>query len=142
MTLITGTDILVKIGVKDSEEKIYCSTNCVLTLNQATISASCKDSEQWEQAIEGQKSWSVSVEGLYDQAPDEGKGFVDLADLIITGPNSSSVLFGLDTVENDVAWQGDAILESCALTGPDNEFATWTAEFKGNGPLAKILAPA
>lgn len=137
MALINGTDIIVKIGEVGSEVKIYCSTNCALNINQATISASCKDAEQWANAIEGAKSWDVSVDGLYDQDPTEGKGFVDLADLIITGPNDISVIIGLDITAGDVSWSGKAILTNCTLTGPDNEFATWTASITGNGALVK-----
>lgn len=144
MATIKGTDLVVKIGAEGLEEKLYCSTTCTLNLTQDTVQASCKDGEQWAAAVEGQKSWTVSVEGLYDDEPEAGtKGFIDLADLIIDGPNDSTLVFGQETpIEGDTYWSGQAILTSCSLTGPDNEFATWSAEFTGNGALTKTIEPA
>ena len=142
MTLIKGSDLLVKIGTSGSEEMIYCSTSCTLNLNQEKKTVTCKTgvaaTENWETGIEGTKSWSIDVDGLYAQEPDVNtKGFVDLADLIVTGPNKTSVVFGVFGSSGDITWSGEAMLTSASLTGPADDNATWSCTLSGLTPLTK-----
>ena len=134
--VINGTDIVVKFGTEDSEVAIYCSTSCTLNINAETVGASCKDGGSWNQTVEGSKSWDVSVDGLYQI--DTANGFIELSDLLITGPNEVSLIIGQDTATGDISWKGTAILTSTSLTGPDGEIATWSATFTGTGALAKV----
>lgn len=134
MATVSGSDIVVKFGDAGSEVVVACSTNATLTISQADTGRSCKDSE-WKGTKGGEKSWSVSVDALYqsDDAADSG-GFVDLSDLIITGPNSCTVVIG-GTESGDNIWTGVAVLTECTLNGPDKEDATYSASFMGDGPL-------
>lgn len=135
--LINGTDIVVKFGTEDSEVAVYCSTSCSLNISTSTIPASCKDSDSWEYNSEGTNSWEVTVDGLYQL--DTQNGFVDISDLIIVGPNSASVVIGQDVASGDVYWQGMAVCTSATLTAPDGAIATWSATFRGKGPLNKVV---
>jgi predicted secreted protein len=144
MTLIKGSDLLVKFGTSGSEELIYCSTSCTLNLSQEKKTATCKTgnaaTENWETGVEGKKSWTIDVEGLYAQETDPiSKGFVDLADLIITGPNKTSVVFGVFGSTGDITWTGEAMLTSAVLTGPADDNATWTCSFSGLTALTKAV---
>ncbi len=148
MELIQGTDILVKFGEAGSEVITYCSTTCTLSLASETISTSCKTgsaTSSWAQNVEGTKSWEVSVDGLYQN--ETPAGFVELSDLIITGPNTASIVIGMEDVPgtgepSNYYWTGEAVLTSSSLTAPDGEVATWTATFVGNGELVKTeVAP-
>lgn len=136
MATVLGTDLIVKFGTAASEVATACATNCTLTIDQAEIDATCKNAEQWKYALDGQKSWTVTTDGLYqdDDATGQG-GFVDLSELIVTGPNTCSVVFG-GTESGDNIWTGEARLTSCTLNGPDNEASTYSATFMGNGPIA------
>lgn len=143
--LINGTDIVVKFGTAAAEVAVYCSTSCTLNITSDTVGASCKDGGSWTQNLEGTKSWDISVDGLYQT--DQAAGFVDISDLIITGPNSTSIIFGMDTVpgageDDNYYWTGNAVCTSASLTAPDGEIATWSASFVGNGVLTKTAVPA
>ena len=144
MTLIKGSDLLVKIGTSGGEELIYCSTSCTLNLNQEKRTVTCKTatatSENWETGIEGTKSWSIDVDGLYAQELDVNTvGFVDLADLIVTGPNKTSVVFGVFGTSGDTTWSGEAMLTSASLTGPADAEATWSCTLSGLTALTKAI---
>jgi len=133
------TDAWTNAGVSGGGV-IACSTSCTMTLNQAFTEVTCKDADSWVSQIEGQKSWEMTVDALYQEDDIAGaKGFVDLSQLIITGPNIAHVAFEeinnpFATV-NDNTWSGMARLSTCSLTGPDNEAATYNATLMGNGPL-------
>ncbi len=137
--IINGTDIVVKFGVEDAEVAVFCSTSCTLNINAETVGASCKDGGSWNQTVEGSKSWDISVDGLYQI--DTQNGFVDMADLLITGPNEVSIVIGQYTETGDISWKGVAILTSTSLTAPDGEIATWSSTFTGSGALEKIIQP-
>ena len=136
-TLINGTDIVVKIGVAGAEDAIFCSTSCTLNITAETVGASCKDGGSWNQTVEGSKSWDIAVDGLYQV--DTANGFIELSDLLLIGPNESSIVIGQYTESGDISWQGTAILTSTSLTAPDGEISTWSATFTGTGPLVKVI---
>ena len=140
MATVNGKNLVVKFGTAASEVAIACSTTCTLTLNQAMTEATCKDADSWTSQVEGAKSWEVTCDALYQDTDATGtSGFIDLSTLIITGPNSTSLVFeelnnpNLTATNNN--WTGLARLSSCTLTGDDNSPATYSATFVGNGPL-------
>lgn len=136
MATVVGTDLVVKFGDAGSEVKTACATSCTLTIDQAEIDATCKDAGQWKSPLDGQKSWTVTTDGLYQDDDAEGSGgFVDLSELIVTGPNDCTVVFGGEATGDNI-WTGKARITTCTLNGPDNEASTYSATFMGNGPLA------
>lgn len=140
MAIISGTDLVVKFGTAAAENVTVCGTSCTLNINQQVTEISCKGSGQWFDGTEGQKSWEVTCDNLYDPAAASG-GFIDISDLLITGPNTCSVVFGQEG-SGDTIWTGTAQVASASLNGPDNESATWTVTFTGLGELVKgTVAP-
>lgn len=153
--IINGTSIVVKFVEYDETPgnpvQVFCSTSCTLNINGETVAASCKDGGNWAQNVEGNKSWDISVDGLYQI--DTANGFADMADLFTddTKKNDVDILVGQDdtpTVAGDpttpiggLYWKGRAVLTSCSLSAPDGEIATWTATFAGNGALVKEVIP-
>lgn len=148
MANILGNNLLVYIdGVTpDAGDLVLCSTNCTLNLEQATTEASCKDAAgtKWSNSIAGTASWSISTDGLYNPAL-SAFSFDVLASKIITDAdggtaNSVQVVFeivGQSSPDIDY-YKGTAILTSASLNGPVDEFATYTAEFKGVGALVAV----
>ena len=145
MELINGTDIVVMFksaGVATSTA-IFCSTSCTLNINQDTVSATCKDGGNWANNLPGNKSWDVSVDGLYQTG--DSASFIDLTDLLVsettlTNPvNSCTLVVGQIAESGEVSWTGEAVLTSASLTAPDGEIATWSASFTGNGELLKAV---
>ena len=139
MATISGTDLVVKFGTAAAEVKTMCATSCTLNINQANVEASCKDSGDWYTGVEGQKSWEVTSDNLYDPDAVDG-GFIDVSDLIITGPNKCSVVFGQEETGGTI-WTGEAQITAASLTGADNTPATWTCTFMGLGELVKGIVP-
>lgn len=137
MAVLNGTDLVVKWGTAGSEVKTACSTSCTLNINQAVTEATCKDNTaNWSGGVEGIKSWDVSTDGLYD--PDATGGFTDLGDIIITGPNEVSLVFGTEEV-GGIIYTGTAIVTACSVTGAVNETSTYSASFTGTGALVKSV---
>ncbi len=142
---VNGTNVLVYIG-NTAADVIFCSTTCTLNINAETTGASCKSGGSWAQSVEGNKSWDVSIDGLYQHDPDvTGVGFVDLAKMLTddTIPNEVTLVIGEATIPvtpgtpavGDFYWTGQAILTSASLTAPDGENSTWSCSFTGNGAL-------
>ena len=132
MSVINGKDLIVKIG----DDKIVCSTSATLNVNQATIEASCKDSGGWINAVAGSKDWTISADGLYDLHPGTNEtSFDDLFDDLVAGTAVEIIFGGADT--GDAIYTGAAYIVSTSLTGANDEIASFSAEFKGNGALTK-----
>jgi predicted secreted protein len=146
-TVINGKTVVVlwDTGVSHGNEAVIaCSTNATLTMTQDTTQVSCKDTATgaWAKSVEAQKSWEITCDALYmdDDASGTG-GFVDLADLFITGPNEVNVVYG-GTATGDNTWYGKAIVSSLTHNAPDNDSANYSATFTGNGPLMfEVVGP-
>jgi len=141
MGTFNGSNLIIKIGT----ESIICATSCTLTINQETISASCKDSGKWTDGISGKASWSITSDNLYD--PDISKeSFDKLAKVIIddadgNAANKFVIIFEIKgaTASNVDNYTGSVMITDVALTGNDNELATYTANFTGLGSLKQTL---
>jgi len=139
MSTFSGSNLVVKIGTHN----IVCATSCTLTINQETITASCKDSGKWTDGIAGKGSWSISTDNLYD--PDITKeSFDKLAQNIIDDAdggteNKMLLVFEIEgaVAPNITVYGGTGMLTDIALTGNDNELATYTANFTGLGKLTQ-----
>lgn len=140
MATINGTDLVLKFGTAASEVVVACSTSCTITINQATVDATCKDAESWANSIAGQKTWEMTVDALYQDNDAVGTGgFVDLSELIVTGPNTANVIFGnKDAPTTGNSWSGTAIMTTCSLNADGDAAATYSATFTGTGPLTYI----
>ena len=69
MAIFNGTDLVLKVqaanGAAD-EFKLLHSTSCSISINADTIDVSSKDSSGYRDLIGGQKSFSLSADGLMD----------------------------------------------------------------------------
>lgn len=152
MANILGNNLLVYIdGATPALGKlVLCSTNCTLNLEQATTEASCKNAggTKWSTSIAGTASWSISTDGLYNpvlSAPSfDALAVKIIADADGTADNSVSIVFEIENQANPNIeyYSGTAILTSVSLNGPVDEFATYTAEFKGVGALVQNVKSA
>jgi len=156
MANILGNNLVVRVGTDETGDVILCATNCSLNIEQATTEASCKGdpastSSKWSSAIAGTASWSISTDGLYNYTI-TSFSFDHFAAIMIddadgTATNSVSLVFEVydstSATTGDVTYySGTAIVTSASLNGPVDEFATWTAEFKGTGQLVQNVKEA
>jgi len=64
-SVMNSTDVVVRIGTDGATyETVGKMTNASLSVTMATRDASTKDSAGWMEVLEGQKSWTLSGEGL------------------------------------------------------------------------------
>jgi predicted secreted protein len=155
MANLLGNNLVVRLGNLISSPVILCATSCTLNLNQNTIEATCKGdgtgTDKWSSAIAGSANWDISTDNLYN--PDNTlESFDALAKIIIddangVADNEVDLVFEISNADavsgTDVSfYSGKAILTDVSLNGPVDEFATYTANFKGTGALAITLTPA
>ena len=64
-SVMNSTDVVVRLGTDGvSYQTVGKMTNASLSVTMATRDASTKDSAGWMEVLEGQKSWTLSGEGL------------------------------------------------------------------------------
>ncbi len=85
MAIFNGTDLILKVspsstnGTPDTPVKLMHSQNVSLSMNVDTIDISTKDSAGWRDLLGGQKSFSLSADGLMDF--EAAAGDTDVAEL-------------------------------------------------------------
>ena len=107
---------------------IASTTDATLNIELNTPDASTKDSSGWADHIEGQKSWSVDVEGLATFDYTTGNVY-KLVDYIINR-DTVAIRFLPDV---GVAYYGDASCTSVSIGAPNEDTATISGTFTGKG---------
>ena len=126
---INGTLVLVDTA----GSAIASTTDATLNIEMDTPDASTKTSAGWAKVIAGQKSWSIDVDGLatFDYS---GGNVNELATYLINRtkvnvrflPNAGS------------AFKGDAYMTSVSVGAPNEDVATISGTFVGDGELEQI----
>lgn len=136
----TGTYYLGnEFFVYDGNDAIGYATECALNINAETIDCSNKQSGIWASALPGQLSWTMSTSALYTT----DAGYAELFDKFTQrqavpvkfGTRISDSSTGLDTAAT--YFSGNAYITSLELSAGNNEVATYSVEFTGEGALTK-----
>lgn len=133
MGKIKGGDLILS---KDGTA-IAHTTSFTLNISQDLPEATDMDSNAWSEFLGGQRSWTISFDGLTDWA---ANGNVDtLADMIIDDARTAeSITFSTD-VTGDTNFSGSAFLSSFDISASNNETVSYSGEFQGTGPLTKSV---
>lgn len=138
MPAINGTLILFNVDVADgTPAELGMTTSATLNIEMDLPDSSNKGSSGWATHIQGQKSWSIDIDGVADFVSSSGN--VDkLADYIInrsavdvefvpsqTGPSAGTY----------VKYSGEASLASVSFVAGNEDTATLSGSFTGNGAL-------
>ena len=140
--VFNGTSLVVLIGT----EVIGYATSCSLSLAIDTPDASTKQSLGWADEIGGQKSWSLTTDGLATVVPGSTATYVSTSELnaLAIARTAVSVKFttvnnstvdGVTPVVGDVVYSGSAFIESVDMTADMENPVTYSVSFKGTGPL-------
>jgi len=140
--IFNGTSLVVLIG----SEVIGYATSCSLSLAIDTPDSSTKQSLGWADEIGGQKSWSLTTDGLATVVPGTVATYISTAELnaLAIARTAVSVKFttvnnstvdGVTPVAGDVVYSGSAFIESVDLTADMENPVTYSVSFKGTGPL-------
>jgi predicted secreted protein len=140
--LLNGTSLVVLIGT----EVIGYATSCSLSLAIDTPDASTKQSLGWADEIGGQRSWSLTTDGLATVVPGTVATYVTTAELNALAIARTAVTVKFTTVDNstvagitpvsgDVIYSGSAFIESVDMTADMENPVTYSVSFKGTGVL-------
>jgi len=140
--IFNGTSLVVLIGT----EVIGYATSCSLSLAIDTPDSSTKQSLGWADEIGGQKSWSLTTDGLATVVPGTVATYVTTAELnaLAIARTAVSVKFttvdnstvgGVTPVSGDVIYSGSAFIESVDMTADMENPVTYSVSFKGTGAL-------
>ena len=141
-SVFNGTSLVVLIGT----EVIGFATSCSLSLAIDAPDASTKQSLGWADEIGGQRSWSLTTDGLATVVPGTVATYVTTAELNALAIARTAVTVKFTTVDNstvggvtpvtgDVIYSGSAFIESVDMTADMENPVTYSVSFKGTGPL-------
>jgi len=141
--IFNGTSLVVLIGT----EVIGYATSCSLSLAIDTPDSSTKQSLGWADEIGGQRSWSLTTDGLATVVPGTVATYVTTAELNALAIARTAVTVKFTTVDNstvggitpvsgDVVYSGSAFIESVDMTADMENPVTYSVSFKGTGVLA------
>ena len=139
MAIFNGTDLVLKIqavnGAAD-EFKLMHSTSCSLSVNADTIDVSTKDSQGFRDLIGGQKSFSLSADGLMDFA--STLSTTDTDELFTNMMNRTSVTFtfALD-VQAGYKYTGSGFITSLEISGGMEDAPTYSVSIEGTGEISQ-----
>ena len=140
--VFNGTSLVVLIN----NEVIAYSTSCSLSIAIDAPDASTKESLGWADEIGGQRSWSLTTDGLATVVPGTVATYVTTAELNALAIARTAVQVKFTTVDNstvggvtpvsgDVIYSGSAFIESVDMTADMENPVTYSVSFKGTGPL-------
>jgi len=139
MAIFNGTDLVLKVqavnGAAD-EFKLMHSTSVSLSVNADTIDVSTKDSQGFRDLIGGQKSFSLSADGLMDFASTGSS--TDTDELFTNMMNRTSVTFtfALD-VQSGYKYTGSGFITSLEISGGMEDAPTYSVSIEGTGEISQ-----
>ena len=141
-SVFNGTSLVVLIGT----EVIGFATSCSLSIAIDTPDSSTKQSLGWADEIGGQKSWSLTTDGLATVVPGSVATYISTTELSNLAIARTAVTVKFTTVNNDTVggvtpvtgdtiYSGSAFIESVDMTADMENPVTYSVSFKGTGPL-------
>ena len=143
-SVFNGTSLVVLIGT----EVIAFSTSCSLSIAIDAPDASTKESLGWAVEIGGQKSWSLTTDGLATVVPGATATYISTSELTALAVARTAVSVKFTTVDNstvggvtpvtgDTIWSGSAFIESVDITADMENPVTYSVSFKETGALTQ-----
>ena len=141
-SVFNGTSLVVLIGT----EVIAFATSCSLSIAIDTPDSSTKQSLGWADEIGGQKSWSLTTDGLATVVPGSVATYISTTELSNLAIARTAVTVKFTTVNNDTVggvtpvtgdtiYSGSAFIESVDMTADMENPVTYSVSFKGTGVL-------
>lgn len=141
MARINGNDLVIKLVTRPTSGSattlvVAHSTTASLSISDALIDITSKDSNSWEEHLTGRKSATLSGEALLDLST-------------ITNQNSATSILDLQVAGTQINWdfgagtdvyQGTGFFTSVTANGPSDDVATYSFEIKVTGAVTKNFA--
>lgn len=141
--VVKGKDLMVFQKKGDDYSALASATNHTLSISAATMEASSKDSGKWGDNEAGRMEWEMGTENLFVQSDFDVlfAAMVAGEKLIVAFEVASNA--NSDTGKPEGGWaigsggyEGQVLITSLNANAPNGENATYTATFKGCGPLS------
>ena len=129
--VINGTDL----AVYNSTNLIGASTTCSLQMSADMRDTSNKDTAGWKKVLPGQKSWTVSTEGLV--AHSVSNNFAYLFGLWSAKTALTLNFRSVSNYAGDYYWSGTAYITSLSLNAGNEQNVTFSVSFQGDGVLTQ-----
>jgi len=138
MAIFNGTDLVLTLDsvAGGTEYKLMHATSCTLSVAADTIDISNKDSDGFRDLLGGQKSFSLSADGLMDFVSTGSTTDPDELFTALLARNPLGFTFALATPAG-YKWTGEAILTSLEVTGGVEDAPTYSVSLEGTGTIAK-----
>ena len=140
MAIFNGTDLILKVSPSDggTEAKLMHSQNVSISMNVDTIDISTKDSSGFRDLLGGQKSFSLSADGLMDFAGVAGDTEVDELFDQMFNRTAVTFTFGLaSTITGDYTYSGSGFITSLEISGGTEDAPTYSVSIEGTGALTQ-----
>ena len=128
MSVLNGSDILLYDA--DSNFPLMCQTNVTITLNDAMIDATCKQSAGYSVSLPGLRDFAFTADALVDF--DEGASDIGITTLYAS--YNSRVPINI-AIANPVIPQGYyiglAYVDSIEVNAPMEDVVSYTVSFTG-----------
>ena len=136
MAIFNGTDLILKVSPSSggTEAKLMHSQNVSISMNVDTIDISTKDSAGFRDLLGGQKSFSLSADGLMDF--EAAAGDTDVQELFTQALARTSVtfVFGIDDASL-YNMSGSGFITSIEVSGGTEDAPTYSVSIEGTGAL-------
>ena len=130
-SVMNRTDVVIKVG----SEIVGKMTSASLSVTMATRDISTKDSAGWMEVLEGQKSWTLSGEGLvvYNNT---GKATPDDIYTYLSNRTAVAIEFGSETTDEKY-YSGSGFFTEFSTDAGVEDNATFSFSFQGTGTLTQ-----
>ncbi len=129
-----------------TKEIIAYGSSCTLNIGQDVRDISSKSSAGWSEILEGQRNFSVDVEGMYAWTnQDAGTAlnfpFDTAFSTYISTRTEIEFRFGtLDTDTSDTVYTGTGYITSASVTAGTEDNSTYSVTIQGTGALTVAVA--
>ena len=135
-SVMNSTDVVIQVSSDDvTYEIIGKMTSASLAVSMATRDTSTKDSAGWMEVLEGQKSWTLSGEGLVVYSI-SGKTTPDEIYTFLANRTKVYVKFG-STTTDEYAYSGQGYFTEFSNDAGFEDNATYSFSFQGTSTLTQ-----
>jgi len=133
---MNATDVLIQFSTDGTTyDEVGRMTNASLSISMETRDTSTKDSAGWRELLEGQKSWSLSGDGLVVYSLTGADGFSDLYGYL-NGRTNLYVKFG-SVGSGEKVYSGRGFITSLDQEAGVEDNTTFSFSFEGTGALTE-----
>ena len=128
MSVLNGSDILLYDA--DTDFPLMCQTNVTITLNDAMIDATCKQSGGYSVSIPGLRDFAFTADALVDFA--EGGSDLGITTLFAAYEARTPInILISNPVLATAYYTGLAYIESIEVNAPMEDITSYTVSFTG-----------